>query len=455
MKILMLVMCCVLVLSVLNYHESVLMTISTSSLSIRKEKNEPTLANPPRQQRLPYQEEDTKDQLHMVFSVSCNQGRRLLISSILQHSATAVGQNGPITQIISGCTDEERDALMKEPTFYYDFRRHFTPSYSPHPKPGIDDNYTPYNKPFALRHFLRHANPSVKHDVIALIDGDFVFFRPLEVNTGRNISKYYHGDRPISEVTDTVADGMAIAQDWSNYMGAGWFSPYNKEKLDFLCGTGVDAKPCANVTEKEGKEFYAGTGPPYIMTRHDMNTFVDDYCDFVVQGRKKTDDWMTEMYGYAVAAGNHGIKHTMLTNLGVTHPKFDTENREYWSFVDEKMTNPCLEPFAVTLPEDPPVGLHYCQNYGFVKDPDHGFHYYKYDLPDDLGDCDAPLLVVPPPSEWEEAKKISDTQKRGRKLHEVWAECTLVKIVNQAMIKLKERTCPKGFNTFHGTKLNH
>lgn len=396
-----------------------------------------------------YQGKEDPSEMHIVFSMSCTQGKRLLLQTVFQFSAMAVGQRGPITQILSGCTDAEREAVLKEPTFYYDFRRHFTPSYSPHPEPGIDDHYTPYNKPFALRHFLQHADPPINSELLVLVDADFVFFKPLEVNTGRSMAKYYHGKRDKSTVSDTVKDGFAIAQDWYNYMNSGWFSEGNRAKLEHLC-TG---KPCINVTKEDAGEYYAGTGPPYIVTVSDMKRMINDYSHFVVLGRNKTSDWMVEMYAYAVAAANHGIKHTIMSNLGVTHPQFVNDNREYWDFVSDEMENPCSDPLAVVMPVDPPVGVHYCQKYGFVHSDTNAYHFYKYKLPNELTDCNAPLLKLPPATEWADSIKISDLPLRSRKRHEVWAECSIIKIMNQALIKLKQRTCPLGFNKFQGTEI--
>ncbi|KAG6970323.1 hypothetical protein JG687_00002708 [Phytophthora cactorum] len=222
---------------------------------------------------------------------------------------------------------------MREPTLYYDFQRHFTPSYSPHPTPNVTDYYSPYNRPFALRHFLRNAQPPVKHDIIALIDGDIIFFKPLEVNTARDVTKYYHGKRELSTVNDTVADGIAIAQDWYNYLNTG----------------------C----------------PPYIMTRHDMEEMVDDYCDFVVQGRRK---------------------------------------------------------------------------YGFVEGDHKGHYYCKYDLPETLVNCESPLLKVPPASDWDTLKQTTTRELLVQKRHEVWIECSTTKVVNQAMVRYKQRTCSNGYN---------
>ncbi|RLN57103.1 hypothetical protein BBJ29_008418 [Phytophthora kernoviae] len=392
-------------------------TVPTAA-STKALERETSLLQQPAPQHSIYQGDEDRSELHIVFSMSCDQGRRVPLQTILQYSAVAVGQRGPMTQILSGCTDSQREEVMREPTLYYDFRRHFTPSYTPHPLPNVTDDYTPYNKPFALRHFLRNAQPPVNHNIIALIDGDMVFFKPLEVNTGRDVSKYYHGTRDLSTVNDTVVDGIAIAQDWYNYLNSGWYTEHYRDKLEAVCA----GKPCMNVSREDAREYYASTGPPYIMTRHDMEAMVDDYCNFVVRGRKVDTNWMVEMFAYALAAANNGIKHTLLTHLGPTHPRLSEGGREYWDFVDDSLPNPCEDSSAVVMPSDPPVGIHYCQKYGFVEGDHKGHYYYKYDLPEALR-------------------------------HEVWVECSTTKVVNQAMVKYKQRTCPNGYNTAQGIEL--
>lgn len=76
---------------------------------------------------------------------------------------------------------------------------------------------------------------------------------------------------------------------------------------------------------------------------------------------------MTEVYGYSIAVANHGVKHTVLTHLGVTHPYLGGSN-EYWSFLDgegepgnpaEMNENPCQDPVKVVTPTDPPVAIHF------------------------------------------------------------------------------------------------
>uniref|UniRef100_K3X0K8 Uncharacterized protein n=1 Tax=Globisporangium ultimum (strain ATCC 200006 / CBS 805.95 / DAOM BR144) TaxID=431595 RepID=K3X0K8_GLOUD len=370
--------------------------------------------------------------MHIVFSMSCDQQHRLLYSTVVQMSATRVGQKGPITQIISGCTDEQKTEILFEPRFYYDFRVHFTQSYYPHPLPEIDDWYAPYNKPFALRHYLHNANPPVQHGFLALIDSDFAFFRPVEVNTGRNMTKFYPGKRDPTTVTDEVRDGVAMAQTWSTILCTG--------------------QPCANVNEDDGWKYYWGLGPPYIMTKNDMLTFIDDYCHFVVEARKVSTDWMTEMYAYSLAAANHGIKHTIFSHLGMGHPYID---EEYWKFLDDLSIkdNPCLPTTDIFVPPEPPLGLHFYHAYYSGEEKR---HFYKKSVPKDFLKCDHSLLRVPNATDYEWASSLhpSNDNSRSQRRHETWLSCTMHKIVNQAAVLIKTATCgERGFNAFQGYEI--
>ncbi|KAF0696097.1 Aste57867_13135 [Aphanomyces stellatus] len=396
--------------------------------------------------------------VHMVFSTSCDQESRRLHSAALQLSAVRVGHQGPITEIISGCSPDQEATVRAQSTYYPDFHIHFTPSYVPHPVPGINDpGYTPYNKPFGLRHFLTHASGTAAvtgNRPIALVDGDFLLLQPMRVNLGRNLSKYYLGDR-TDAITDLVEDGVALAQDWRAYLGAAWFSHEErkvKEKA-ILCAN----KPCMNVTDVEAMRYYTSTGPPYVLTKHDALAFVDDYCNFTVEGRKMYPSaWMVEMYAYGAAAANADIKHTIVTHLGVTGP---ITPGEYWSFLDDDLDNPCKDATTAVYPTERPWTFHFCHAYGKMENTDEGYHFTKHRMPKDILDCNSMLLAMPPSTEWTTLDAdLTPEQIAGpdhvvlleKKRHKTWAECTLIKEMNHAILRIKTDTCPHGFNSHRG-----
>lgn len=372
--------------------------------------------------------------IHIVFSMSCGQSNRLLQQTVVQLTATWAAQRGPITQILSGCSEDERLRVMEEPTFYYDFRRHFTPSFAVNPEPGVEGSYKPYNKPFGLRHFLLNAVPEVKHELIALIDGDFFFFRPLEANTGRNMTGFYRGRRDPSTVNDTVIDGLALAQDWHALQG-GFFAEDKAEVLQKVCA----GLPCGSVSPADGAEYYGSIGPPYVMTRRDALRMVDDYCHLCVTTRQVSNEWIAEMFAYSVAAANNGIKHTALSHLGISSPGFEGGGHEYWSFVDGTMANPCEDNLTPIMPKHPPVAVHACQWIG---------DFYKGVWPDTLADCDSPMFRIVPSTHWSEIETTVDPSNQRMRREEVWAKCTLTKIMDRALVEFKKRTCRSGFNSY-------
>ncbi|KAF4315522.1 hypothetical protein BBO99_00004722 [Phytophthora kernoviae] len=392
--------------------------IDTANASDSLEMTQP--AATPRQQETPEFPADHDDSsMHIVFSASCDQRNRLLQQTVVQLSASWAGQKGPITQILSGCSEAEKLGVMEEPMFYYDFRRHFTPSFATNPEPEVQDHYTPYNKPFGLRHFLLNADPEVKHEIIALIDGDFFFFRPLEVNMGRSMSKYYHGRRDPLTVNDTVVDGVALAQDW-NALKGGFYAEDKLDMLNKVCG----GLPCGNVSHEDGVEYYGSIGPPYIMTRHDVLRIVDDYCHLCVRTRQVWSEWIAEMFAYSVAAANNGIKHTALSHLGISSPSFEGGGHEYWSFVDDTMANPCENNLRPVLPKDPPVTVHACQWIG---------NFYKGLWPSTLANCDNPIFKLLSSTDWSEIETTVEPKSQRIRREE-----------------LKQRTCNSGYNAFRG-----
>ncbi|KAH9121769.1 hypothetical protein AeMF1_006644, partial [Aphanomyces euteiches] len=344
-----------------------------------------------------------------------------------------------------------RAAIEQEPTFYADFRLHFTKDYAQYTSPNFSEHYTAYNKPFGMRDFLHNA---AKKDnlAIAFIDADYMLFKPVLINQGLQWGKYYQNTtvRRAEDINDTVKDGIALAQNMKAFLGGRWFNDVNRTILNSVC----DGLPCKNVSSPDAFEYFEPAGTPYILTRNDWLRMIDNYCDFTVRGRQLQKDWMVEMYAYGAAVANHNIRHTLVKHLGPATPEF--QNTEYWQFLDDSMENPCEDLYEPILPADPPVGIHYAMYYGLPGDINQGYMYYKYRIPSDILQCDSLFFKLPPATEWTSITKdfAGDDKKIYWKRHAVWLECTLIKYGNQVLDAIKSKLCPRGYNTHQGIVLH-
>lgn len=114
-------------------------------------------------------------------------------------SALRVNQPGRFTRVLCGCTHEKTREILKRGSSNPKLHFHVTPDFKDHPYPEINDpNYTPYGKPFGIKHWLRNANPPVKEKLIVIIDPDFYFLKQFHVNTGIKDRLVYTGTRDVS-----------------------------------------------------------------------------------------------------------------------------------------------------------------------------------------------------------------------------------------------------------------
>ena len=99
----------------------------------------------------------TSENYHVIFSTSCNQ--KDWQSYLFFYLAMANKQPGEVTQIVSGCKDQQKEEMIarhKEQIsgpMSKNFHIHFTPDYST-PKAFQTTKY--WNKPFGVKHWMEH-----------------------------------------------------------------------------------------------------------------------------------------------------------------------------------------------------------------------------------------------------------------------------------------------------------
>lgn len=78
----------------------------------------------------------SSDDVHVIFSTDCS-GYQNWQSLVLFHSATIVGQKGPITRIASGCDEAQMSELKSlYAKLYPNYHIHFTPDFKHDSKSG-------------------------------------------------------------------------------------------------------------------------------------------------------------------------------------------------------------------------------------------------------------------------------------------------------------------------------
>lgn len=143
------------------------------SQSKRASSLNPSPSQPKRAQQP--QSSGTGGGVHVIFSTDCSPFQNWQ-SIVSYYSAQAVGQPGPVTRIASGCSEEEKTALLAmHKHLSSQFRIHFTPDFSMDKKTG--KKYLFFNKPHGLMHWQKYG--VYNESVVALLDPDMLFIRPI------------------------------------------------------------------------------------------------------------------------------------------------------------------------------------------------------------------------------------------------------------------------------------
>lgn len=190
--------------------------------------------------------------IHIAFSTDCSffqDWQTLLVF----HSAALVNQRGTITRIASGCSPERQKELIETYLeLFPQYNIHFTPDFKTDSL--TKKKYDFYNKPFGVLHWLENYDKGKylmnKSDIIAIIDPDFIFLRPLDEHLDEGLGLF----STTSELVSSVEQFHPAAQLYG--LGAPWAT--DKRKNDELNRTRICGanSPCLAVSQKEGEQFY-------------------------------------------------------------------------------------------------------------------------------------------------------------------------------------------------------
>lgn len=330
-------------------------------------------------------------EVHVIFSTDCSfyqDWQTLLVF----FTAVAVGQKGQVTRIASGCPEPKKEELKQlYQKLFPQYGVHFTPDFKKDAKTG--ESYDFYNKPYGVQHWLRH-NPQVKpHTIVAIIDPDMIFLRPLTAQVaGVPDNIFMRGfDAAAEPPPEFVRRGRPAAQLYG--LGAPWAVDRHRHfNRTAVCGIG---SPCLKVVPRYGEMHYS-VGPPYLVERDDLARLTDTWVTMVPKVYAQYPELLAEMYAYSMAAAHENLPHLTMQHYMVSNTEAMDEG---WPWVDalaDKTCEPAVQgpPGAggqktfVYYPGRPlPTMLHYCQ---FFRVGEWGFQ--KRRVPKKLFECEGQLL---------------------------------------------------------------
>jgi len=321
--------------------------------------------------------------VHVVFSTDCS-GFQDWQTLVVFHSATVVGQLGPITRIASGCDSQKQavlTALYKK--LYPNYHVHFTPDFK-HDKKS-NKKYDFYNKPYGMEHWLENAMPPIQENVvIALIDPDFVFLRPLTTKIAGESNLIITSVNAAKESFEKIIRGKPVAQQYG--LGAPWANDhhvhFNRTKI---CGA---HSPCLEPDQSFAARHYS-VGPPYMVEKSDMLRLTKAWTSFVPVVYEGYPHLLAEMYAYSMGAAHERLPHLQVDHYMVSNTDAGGEG---WQWVD-LLEDVCAPPQnGIYFPGKPlPTFAHHCQ---FYRAGEMGFQ--KRRIPHNIFSCESPLLLEPP-----------------------------------------------------------
>jgi len=405
--------------------------------------------------------------IHVIFSTDCSPYQQWQSYQFFV-SALRIRQPGRVTQIASGCTEEEKQSLIEWHSKHIQplslrFELHLTPHFSSVKDANgkaTDTEYEFFNKPFGLLHWMENSlgiDPETqtpwKHDtIIALLDPDQLLIRPItgyfespnDIFRGGDSSGGENVDSNLSlfenKPTFVVRHGHPASQEYGYRNAWTKYSPV----------AGFDS-PATKVTTTEALRSYA-LGPPYIATARDMYSIAVNWAAFVPEVHTLFPELLAEMYAFSIATAHLKLPHQLMASLMVsdtsTSGAGDDGGGEGWKLVDVIPGDDVCSFAMNSLDTEKyplPNVLHFCHRYG-VGDKD---FFAKKKLPTDFFTCESPLLAEPsldigsgkykykkPPFLDKKVEYSAVVEKR-----EAFMICASIGFLNEAALFYKKKHC--------------
>ncbi|KAH8080416.1 hypothetical protein JL720_9110 [Aureococcus anophagefferens] len=266
---------------------------------------------------------DRSRRVHVVFSTDCTPYQDWQ-SEVVFNSADVVGHKGPVTRIASGCKDGREEKLRARYAQLYGehsrFSMHVTPEFNKDEKTGKAYHF--YNKPRGIEHFLESGGVDFAGaPIVALIDPDFAFLRPLTDVVERENALLI---KPWTkeELPAFVDEGHPVGQQYG--LGTHWLT-FDREKI---CG-GV----AVSDDGFEGRLQVLPVGPPYVMHHADWRRLAPVWRDFAPKVYAQYPDLLAEMYAYCMAAAHLRLRHARVNHMMLSNVHVQDEG---WAHLDAR-----------------------------------------------------------------------------------------------------------------------
>lgn len=412
---------------------------------------------------------------HIVFSTGCNAFQDWQ-SFVFFYQIMKSGQEGQVTRVASGCTEEGADALERVfaeqiqtlPFGKNRFHLHLTPDYSG--TAGFD--YKFFNKPFGLLHWMEHGmgwsgnatskNTIPKDTIVVVLDPDQFLLRPFVADFTNDPAAVWHeADAETKEFV--VKEGRPFSQFYG--LGAHWLPEFTKGMPDIVEAAINATSPehsSLDPNDRDSSHLYQWTrgeivksyaaGPPYIAVASDMYKIVKTWAAVVVPVYQYTHGHLSEMYAYSAGAAHVGLPHQLADSFMVSSTAMDKEG---WKPIDEAAPEDVCRHARSDVSKDPeaaawaarlPQVLHYCQRYFLGP-----YFFNKYKLPKDFLSCGKPLLKDPLDHEGAKFATLYDSSVTpNNEFNQIPARhinrhafmlCYIISIMNEATSYWKQHHC--------------